>query len=276
MSLSISLCSSFTFSGSFATVILQIPVVGGYRGGELRLQNRNLTSESFSSSKNSHRSYYLTIFYDDCRETMETVTKGTRLELVFNLRYKTPIDISPKHLVEDVKSPLYRIWQQPISSPPEEVVDALSLKHRSLRELFDCWRQVSHQRVELYAIPLHHSYSKDSLSFSSLKGVDRAKTQLITSTLGDFVEIHLAMITKYVGFKEEDWCASGKEFMMKKSGKRPEYMKEADWTDYYAGHWVDREDRKLLIPPLSIAVPDEFLGSTEEAFVCDSLVNLYF
>ncbi len=61
------------------------------------------------------------------------------------------------------------------------------------------------------------------------------------------------------------------EVLKKKNGGRmPRAICERDWTEYWAGKWIDLQDRRLLLPPLSILIPDELLGCEEIVFQLDS------
>lgn len=82
------------------------------------------------------------------------------------------------------------------------VIAQLSQNEQQFRDLFSNWRKIDH--CWLYAGPLEHDYCKQNLLFSSLEGIDRSTVNLILSILGDFVEVHLAIVTKYIGYKEDD------------------------------------------------------------------------
>uniref|UniRef100_A0A0P5RVU2 Uncharacterized protein n=1 Tax=Daphnia magna TaxID=35525 RepID=A0A0P5RVU2_9CRUS len=261
------------WTGSFGTLMLQIPVIGGFRGGDFRLKNRKQQSKLFSTSRNSNRAFHVTAFYDDCQVFMEPITKGSRLDLVFNLRHKETTTCIARPLSEDYSSPLYRIWQSPVMLQKDThsgAIAQLSKNEQKLRDLFSNWRKIDHSPVELYALPLEHDYCKNNLSFNSLKGIDRSTVNLILATLGDFVDVHLAIVTKYIGYKEDDWTTSGREHLIKRNqGKTPKYFRENDWVEFWAGNWLDLQNRRLALPPLSIVVPDELLGFNEAVFHCD-------
>ncbi|XP_057378887.1 uncharacterized protein LOC130700895 isoform X2 [Daphnia carinata] len=265
-----SVVNNAKWTGSFGTLMLQIPVMGGFRGGDFRLKNRKQQSKLFNTSRNSHHAFHVTAFYDDCQALMEPITKGSRIDFVFNLRYKDPTIGIALPLSEDCSSPLYRIWQSPQNDTHAGAVAQLSKNEQKFRDLFSDWKKIDHCRVELYAVPLEHDYCKQNLSFNSLKGIDRSTVNLILSILGDFVEVHLAIVTKYIGYKEDDWITSGREHLIRKNqGKSPKYFRENEWVEHWAGNWVDLQNRRLVLPPLSIVVPDELLGFDEAVFHSD-------
>ena len=256
---------------------MQIPVAGGFRGGNFYLKNGTQQSKLINTSRNCHKAFHVTAFYDDSQIFREPITKGTRIELVFNLRHKGTAITSgiARPLSEDHDSPFYRIWQSPNPQSHDvktENSNQLSKKEKVLTELFRNWKKTEHSRVELYAIPLDHSYCKSSLSFKSLKGIDRSMADMIVALLGNFVEVHLATVTKYVGFTENDWMSSGREHVVRKTqGKSPKHFNETDWTEYFAGNWIDLHNRRLTLPPLSLSVPDELLGINEAVFHSNSI-----
>ena len=218
------------------------------------MKNRNQRSTIFKTSRNSHRHHHLTLFYNDSQIITEPVIIGARLELVFDLCH-----VAQVHVNQNI-TPLYRMWQTPREAATS----------RPFEGVISFWRNPDHDWVDLFAIPLDHSYSEQNLSFASLKGADRTTAQQILSSLGDVAEAHLATVTKYIGYKENDWEISGKKAMKKKlGGKLPSIIRERNWTEYLAGNFVDLEDRKLSLPPLEIFLPDELLGREETVFHLD-------
>ncbi len=255
--------------GSFGILILQIPVVGGFRGGDFRVKTRNNLSEHFITSRNSHRSFYATVIYDDTVVVMDPVTRGSRLSLVFNLVHKASIIGVTRHLYEDCNSFVYKIWQFSRLSPKAH----LTKKQQIFRDLLIGWNKSAYNRGKVFAIPLLHTYSKKDLCFATLKGSDRSTAQLILSLLKDFVEVHMATVTKYVGYKDADWnekdkwATSGSEIMSRRTnGKRPDEILENEWTDILASNWSDAENHRLLLPPLPLFIPDQLMGLGDVVF----------
>ena len=71
----------------FATMILQIPVQGGHKGGNLVLEHGGQTKR-LPFDVGSDEKFFLVAFYADCEHQLEQVTEGWRLTLVFNLVWK--------------------------------------------------------------------------------------------------------------------------------------------------------------------------------------------
>ena len=256
------MCFSYNL-GSFGVLILQVPVIGGYFGGKFRVKTESNISQPSTAPQSSNNDFHATLFYDNSKILMDPVTSGSRIILVYNLRRTTSIVGIPQIVYEDSNSYVYSIRQLPRPPPTVQELD--------LRDLFLTWSKLP--RNPVYAIPLMHTYSKKDLCFATLKGSDYSIAQLVLKLLGDFVEIHLATVTKYVGYKEEDWyqrdkwATSGSEITSRKTnGKCLEEILENDWTEYLAGNWCDADNHQLLLPPLPILVPDQLLKFDDSPF----------
>ena len=248
---------------------MQVPVIGGYCGGEFRVKAANSMSAPSTANQNSARSFHATLFYDDSKILMDPVTYGSRLILVYNLRRRNSIIGVTQIPYEDSNSRVYRIRQLP--RPPPTAEDNLSNKQKDLRDLFVAWSKLPHNRI--YVIPLQYSYKKKELCFATLKGSDHSTAEFVLKLLGDFVEVHLATVTKYVGYKEEDWnkrdklATSGSEIVSRKTdGKSLGELLEKDWTEYLAGNWCDTDNHQLILPPLPLVVPDQLLTFDDSPF----------
>ena len=154
---------------------------------------------------------------------------------------------------------------------PALPLSPLSEKQKKFQDLFSCWKEEDNSWVNLLAIPLDHNYSQRNLTYTSLKGADRTTVNQIISLLGDFVDVHLATVTKYIGYNEDDWATSGMDKLKKKNGgERPKIVRERDWTEYWAGDWNAVQNYQLTsLSPLQIFVPDQLLGHEEDTFQLD-------
>jgi hypothetical protein len=85
----------FLLSGSFGTLILQLPVEGGHVGGRLKVAYRE-KDQVFENHKDSDRSFYVSSFYGNSQHSMEPITRGARLTLTFNLVWENAQNIIPK------------------------------------------------------------------------------------------------------------------------------------------------------------------------------------
>jgi hypothetical protein len=88
----------------FGSMILQIPVQGGYKGGNLVVENGGV-AKKFSYDIGSHQKFFLTVYQLDCEHQLELVTQGWQLNLVFNLVWKhhMPIIRAPSNIAHIAK-----------------------------------------------------------------------------------------------------------------------------------------------------------------------------
>ena len=243
-------------------MLLQIPVRHSHHGGELKVIHQEQRSQSFKTSHHNPGAFSLTVFSSDCQLIRKPIIHGSLVEVVFHLRLKS----RPPALQQD-EDPLYRIWQNPAPSPPDEALARVTRKQAAFANLFNVWKNLAHSKIELFAIPLDHQYSKKNLSFRSLKGIDRLLVDVIQSLLGGFVELHLAVVHKYIGYDDDDWTTFGRLRTNAYSGHADvDHMPERDWTEFLASNFVDQNDRRLKLPPLAITVPDELIGNEGQVF----------
>ena len=73
--------------GHFGTIILQIPVEDGHRGGELEIAQNGRRKNALKRdlSLNSDRRFRVTFLNVDCEHRMEPILCGWRIELEFHL-----------------------------------------------------------------------------------------------------------------------------------------------------------------------------------------------
>lgn len=150
-------------------MIIQIPVKNGYDGGYFQVEHRGKT-RTFDHSNGSNRCFYTTIYYTGCGHQLTEVKNGWRLVLVFSLVWK---------------------WSRPLFMPlpgDEPIVHAA----KEIERLLSPWRLPDDAQQRLLAVPLDYTYTKNSLSFSGLKGRDRLTASLLRSV--SFVDLHLASI----------------------------------------------------------------------------------
>jgi hypothetical protein len=104
---------SFSFDGlgSFGTLILQLPVEGGHEGGRFKVQYRG-KEQVFDNHQDSDRCFYASSFYGNCQHSMEPITKGSKLTLVFDLVWTNAKNIVPQDIpvfltaLKDIKESL--------------------------------------------------------------------------------------------------------------------------------------------------------------------------
>ena len=245
-------------------MLLQIPVCYCHRGGEFQVIHQD-QSRTFKTSHRNPDTFLLTVFSSDCQLIRQPVIHGSLVELVFHLRLKTR---PPAPQQDD--DPLYRIWQNPVPALHEEALARFTRRQAALASLFSVWKETGQCKIEVFAIPLDHQYSKSTLSFRGLKGIDRLLVDQIRSMMDSFVELHLAVVHKYIGYDDDDWNAFGRLRTYSFTGKKKiANLTERDWTEFLASNFVDRNDRRLKLPPLPINIPDELIGDEGQVFHLD-------
>ncbi|EFX74642.1 hypothetical protein DAPPUDRAFT_307200 [Daphnia pulex] len=81
--------------GSFGTTVLQLPVEGGHEGGRFKVQYQG-KEQVFDNHQDSDRCFYASSFYGNCQHSMEPITKGAKLTLVFDLVWTNAKNIIPQ------------------------------------------------------------------------------------------------------------------------------------------------------------------------------------
>lgn len=153
-----------------ATLVIALP--SAHEGGELivRHEGREVIVDFGPLSRFQTQ---FAAFYADCEHEIRPVTKGFRLALVYNLtlqKSKTPITAptSGEHIAE--VAGLLRQW----SGRPASETDTTSK----------------------LAVLLDHKYTKAGLSFDALKGIDRAKANILfTAARESGCDASLAVVT---------------------------------------------------------------------------------
>jgi hypothetical protein len=74
----------FWVLGTFGTAILQLPVECGHEGGRVTVEYEG-AKKLFESHQDSDKHFFLSAFYGNCDHSMEQITRGWKLALVFNL-----------------------------------------------------------------------------------------------------------------------------------------------------------------------------------------------
>lgn len=182
-------------------MILQIPVKNGYSGGCLKIKHRSQI-RLVDHSNESKEQFSTTIYYDGCEHELTEIANGWRLVLVFNLVWKWP---------RSLFMPLP--GDQSIVSAAQEI-----------ERLLSPWRLPDEAQQRLLALPLDHTYSKTSLSFSGLKGLDRLKASLLRSV--SFVDLHLAGIRRRMKPIDNSSPSNGTD------------VQEADKEEFYTESWI--------------------------------------
>ena len=154
---------------------------GGHEGGRLKVEYEE-KEELFENHKNSHQNYFLSAYYNCCHHTMEPVTRGFKLTLVYSLVWKNAKMTGIPHDIPVFLTVLkeVKIALAPWIPPKEDF-------NNSPEESKEKWRQVQ----PLFFV-LKEKYQDRDLSFHRLQGSDRKLSQILRCSL--FLEMHLAMV----------------------------------------------------------------------------------
>ena len=208
--------------GMFGTLVLTLP--SAYRGGALRIRHgdREVTVET-NANEPSELSFVA--FYADCEHEALPVEDGNRVCLVYNLIQKRT-----KSKDRILKAPDYG----------SQVAKAAAI-------LEGYWN--SPQASTKIAWLLDHQYSPAGLSFSSLKGADAARSQVLVQAAGRALcAAHLGVVhIEETGSAEADYDYN---YSSRRGRYRGEDQESEDFTavsvddtSQYLDEWRDTDDR---------------------------------
>ena len=149
----------------------------GHEGGTLKVEYKEKVGH-FDNQKNSHQSYYLSAYYNCCHHTMEPVTRGFKLTLVYNLVCK-----SAKMATIPIEFPVFLTTLNEVKRaltpwiPPKEYPGESEEKKSQVQPLF---------------FVLKEKYQERTLSFHRLQGEDRKLAHILQCS--SFLEVHLALV----------------------------------------------------------------------------------
>ena len=143
--------------GMFATLVVQLPVEGGHRDGQLLVSHFGQRDVVVKFAEHSHGVYYAA-FFADCRHELRPITHGRRIALLFNL-----VRVSGGELPNagDPSTDLTRAvaaWVRAVNDA--DAADAA-----------DVWDHDEEPKT-LRAVRLTHDYTRANSGFSFLKGDD--------------------------------------------------------------------------------------------------------
>lgn len=211
-----------------ATLVIGLPSV--HEGGELIVSHEGSQHEfTFSGAASGHELSYAA-FYADCEHEVRPVRSGYRLCLVYNVTL--------------ARSRGKRGVTAPTSST---AID-------ELHGVLDAWRRQPNE--EKLAVTLEHQYTQDGLRLDTLKGVDRARAEVLfaAAEAADCVA-HLALVTLWQSGSAE---YSGPVYSRRR-GWYDDYEDDdgGDGSDYVMGvvfdeslsvnHWSDRDGNKVAL-----------------------------
>ena len=154
--------------GMVATLVVALPSV--HEGGELVIRHEGRTHEIVFSGAASGLELSYAAFYADCQHEVKPLSGGYRLCLVYNVTL--------------AKSP----GRQSLNAPSYGAVGA------RVAELLGAW--CKRGKTEKLAVTLEHRYTRDGLTLNKLKGVDRARADVLFDAAEQAGCVaHLALVT---------------------------------------------------------------------------------
>ncbi|NNF95426.1 MAG: 2OG-Fe(II) oxygenase [Halobacteria archaeon] len=215
-----------------ATLVICLPSV--CEGGELIVSHDGWQCEIlFTGAASGHELSYAA-FYADCQHEVRPLRSGYRLCLTYNLT------LAKSRSKKGISAPSYSAAASAISA------------------LLDDWREAEDK--DKIAITLDHRYTQDGLSVDKLKGVDRARAEVLfeAAEQADCVA-HLALVTLWQSGAAE----GGYDEYSYRGGYRGYYRSDVEDEDDYdetggdyemgeiydhslsANHWSDHQGKKV-------------------------------
>ena len=219
-------------SGMFATLVVCLP--SRHQGGSLVVthdgQERTI---DFGGPDSEFKTRYAA-FYADCQHEVTPVTAGYRVCLVYNLA------ITGKK-------------RQPAAPQYAPTVEAAA---GLLKELF----ALDSDNLNKIAIPLAHQYTAGGIDPRQLKGVDRARADVLARAARflDY-ECYLALLTHYQSGEPNYSTLDNDHFRRPRSYREVDAVKDAkvQMAEVYQesrsiDHWLDPSGRKPAFGEISV------------------------
>jgi hypothetical protein len=217
-----------------ATLVVVLP--SSFEGGELVVRHDGQEQTiDFSSAPNSPFQIHYAAFYADCEHEIRPLRQGYRLCLVYNLT-------------------LAKAKKKTISAP--RASEHIQTINHLLRE----WS--TDDAARKLAITLDHQYTQDGLAWDALKGVDRARANVLREAARQAgCQANLALLTFWESGSAEYAGGGGYGYGRRRRWYDDDYEEE-DAGEYEMGEifdssltadgWIDREGNRLTIGPLTV------------------------
>ena len=238
-----------------ATLVIGLPAV--HEGGELVVSHDGRSHEVvFDGAAAGHELSYAA-FYADCQHEVRPVRSGYRLCLTYNLT------LAKSRGKQGIAAPSYASTAAAIG------------------ELLGDWSK--HADELRIAVTLEHRYTQEGLTIDKLKGVDRARAEVLFEAAehADCMA-HLALVTLWQSGQAEGgydeysygygrgrgyhWSDDEDDMDFDETTSEYAMGEIYDWS-LSADHWSDREGRKVLLGEIQLnedeIVSDEPLQEAE-------------
>lgn len=203
---------------------LQLPVEGGHEGGGFKVEY-NERRKIIETHQNSDKRYYLLSYYNCCEKSIEPVTKGSMLMLVFNLIWKNLKTELPHnfpvflHSLNEIKESLKPWIPHPRSNIKEKLMnDLLNTPSKIDPAKIGSYPEDKESHLSLYSektlmndvlfFVLEEQYGEKDVPFHRLRGNDLILAQLLLHC--PFIDVHIATVTHkrfqlLNKIKSDDW-----------------------------------------------------------------------
>jgi predicted 2-oxoglutarate/Fe(II)-dependent dioxygenase YbiX len=238
-----------------ATLVIALP--SEYEGGELIVSHDGRQHEIvFTGAASGHEVSYAA-FYADCQHEVRPVRSGFRLCLTYN------VTLAETRGKLGIAAPSY------------------GASAAAIGELLVKWRD--DPGAERLAVTLDHRYTQDGLAMDKLKGIDRARAEVLfeAAEQADCVA-HLALVTLWQsgsaeGGYDEYSYGRGRRYQWSDDEDEDEDDYDETGTDYEMGeiydwslsadHWSDRQGHKVRLGEIGLdeseIVADQALDEAE-------------
>jgi hypothetical protein len=237
-----------------ASLVIALP--SPYTGGELIVSHEGRRHEiALRGAALGHEMSYAA-FYADCEHEVRPVREGYRLCLTYNLTL--------------ARSGRKTAINAPLTGP---VVD-------SIGALLGDWP--SNGQMQKAAVALEHQYSQDGLRVDTLKGVDRARTEvLFDAAKRAGCVAHLALITHWLSGSAEGgdsdysygrgrrrrWSYDDDDEDAEESGGHK--MGEIFDQSLSVNHWSDRDGKTIALGEMDLEEEEIVCAQAPEAWIAD-------
>eukprot|EP01033_Poteriospumella_lacustris_P008128 gene8128-5853_t len=211
--------------GMFGTYLLQVPVEGGHEGGELIIahgRKKKVVVDTATESQTG--AFQEAMLYADCMHELKEVMNGSRCVLAFNLawRPKDPDNVVSKEQIIPLKV---------LTEGPPSEVTARAKVVKSIHLFIDRWVEAAAKSDTVpkwLTIPLEHMYSRETLTFDTLKGKDALLAKAMMSVPAEKLGVYL--VHEDIGYTiTHEWSqgSDGKSFLDLDENEMNEY----EWED---------------------------------------------
>ena len=227
-----------------ATLVIGLPSV--HEGGELTVTHEGTEHVIGFAGAASGNELSFAAFYADCQHEVRPLRSGYRLCLVYNLTLATSRG------------------KQGVAAPT--TTGALDV----VRGLLDTWREAG--EAQKIAVTLEHQYTQDGLTVETLKGVDRARADvLLAAAERTGCVAHLALVTFWQSGSAEGGYDGGYGRYRRRRYWYDDDEDEGDDDDasqyemgevydqsLVANHWSDRQGSKVSLGEIRLD-PEEIV-----------------